>query len=41
LQQARIGIELGGIKKRGYLTLNHSATAPNPQAFDERFTETL
>ena len=41
IQQARIGLELSGVKKRGYLTLNHSATAVNPQAFDERFIETL
>lgn len=41
IQQARLGIELDGVKKKGYLTLNHSATAPNPAAFDERFTETL
>lgn len=41
LQQARLGIEQAAIKRRGYLTLNHSATAPNPQAFDERFRETL
>ena len=39
LQQARLGIELAGVKKKGYLTLNHSATAPNPEAFDERFKE--
>lgn len=41
LQQARLGIELSGVKKRGYLTLNHSDVAPNPQAFDERFVETV
>ena len=41
IQQARLGLELDGIRRKGYLTLNHSATAPNPQAFDERFTETL
>lgn len=41
IQQARLGLEVEGIKRRGYLTLNHSATAPNMQAFDDRFTETL
>lgn len=41
LQQARFGLELDAVRKKGYLTLNHSATAPNPEAFDERFTETL
>jgi len=41
LQQARLGLELAGIKKRGYISLNSSATAPNPQAFDERFVETI
>jgi len=39
LQQARLGIELSGIRRKGYLTLNHSATAANPEAFDERFQE--
>jgi hypothetical protein len=41
IQQCRLGIELTGLKRKGYITLNHSATSPNPQAFDERFTETL
>jgi hypothetical protein len=30
LQQCRLGIEIAAIKRKGYLTLNHSATAPNP-----------
>lgn len=41
IQQARTGLELSGIKRRGYLTLNASAQAPNPQAFDERFGEVI
>jgi len=41
LQQARLGLELDAIKRKGYLTLNHAATAPNMGAFDERFRETL
>jgi hypothetical protein len=36
LQQARLGIELTGIKKRGYLTINHSATIPNPESIDPK-----
>ena len=35
LQQARLGIELTGIKKRGYLTINHSATVKNPESLDK------
>lgn len=41
IQQCRLALELDGIKKRGYLTLNASALAPNPQAFDERTGEVL
>lgn len=41
LQQARLGIELAGIKRRGYLTLNHSATVKNPDAFKDNGIEEL
>jgi hypothetical protein len=41
LQQARLGLELSAIKRRGYLTLNHSATAKQPDAFDPAGSEVL
>lgn len=41
IQQARLGLELSAIKKRGYLTLNHSATVLNPDAFKEDGLERL
>lgn len=41
LQQARLGLEADGIKRKGYLTLNHSALAPAPDAFHERGSEVV
>jgi hypothetical protein len=41
LQQARLGLELSGVKKRGYLTLNASATAPMPNSFTSSSSENI
>ncbi len=41
LQQARLGLELSAIRRKGYLTVNHSATVRNPDSFDQAGTETL
>lgn len=41
IQQCRLGIELTGIKRKGYLTLNHSATEKNPLSFTDDGTEQL
>ena len=34
IQQARLGLELEGVKRKGYLTLNASATMPLPNEKD-------
>lgn len=41
LQQARLGLELGAIRRKGYLTLNHSATVKNPESFKDDGMEVL
>jgi hypothetical protein len=41
IQQARLGIEQTAIKRKGYLTLNHSATVRQPDSFNEAGTEVL
>ncbi len=41
IQQARLGIELTGIKRLGYKTLNASATAPSPLSFPEGGNEVI
>lgn len=41
LQQARLGLELSAIRRKGYITLNHSATVRNADAFKEDGTEVL
>jgi hypothetical protein len=41
IQQARLGIEQTGVKRRGYLTLNHSATAARPDSFPANGSEVI
>lgn len=41
IQQARLGLELTAIKRKGYLTINHSATVKNPDSFNDDGTEQI
>jgi hypothetical protein len=41
LQQARLGLELTAIKRKGYISLNHSATAISPDAFNAEGSEVI